>query len=483
VLNFYTVTLHSLRFPQSGFLVTVVFFLRHIYDHFYKIFAMFKKLILFFLLTAAYLLMFSQQTMLQLTFTAVNDSDYVQLDSIRVLNRTMGGETMIYRPDSAISLIINPGDLLLYVGYATFSAVGLLEIDDETSTFEVCQNHPNPMKDRSEISMYIPYAGKVHVMIADMQGRVVVRTDRQLAQGRHSFMFHPGKGNIWFLTAYWNGIGRSIKMISMGQQNANACRLAYAGSKSGEPVLKNFLQGRDLIVRESGILHAPEENTTYTFQFATNIPCPGIPTLEYEGQVYNTIQIFSQCWLKENLNVGTRINSHNLQTNNGLIEKYCYYDEASNCGFWGGLYQWNEMMQYETGAGKQGICPPGWHLPSDEEWKVLEGAADSHYGIGHPVWDSWDSRGFDAGTRLKSTSGWNGGNGLDLFGFTGLPAGYSGNAGAFFSMGEQARFWSSTHDNSDIPWRRFHRFVSPGVDRTASNIRTYGYSVRCIKDL
>ncbi len=51
------------------------------------------------------------------------------------------------------------------------------------------------------------------------------------------------------------------------------------------------------------------------------------------------------------------------------------------------LYQWEEMMQYTTQQGAQGICPPGWHLPTDEEWKVLEGAVDSQYGIGDPEWD------------------------------------------------------------------------------------------------
>jgi uncharacterized protein (TIGR02145 family) len=444
---------------------------------------MFKKLTLFILPAVAHLLVFSQQTLVELTFTAVYEIEYVQLDSIRVMNRTRGEESMLYWPDTTISLEIGHGDELLFVGYATFSAVGLPEEIDQTSSFELYQNYPNPMGERSEISLYLPQSGTVQIMITDMQGRSVLRTVHQLAEGRHDFRFYPGGGNIWFLTAYWNGMSRSIKMIASGAPEGNDSRLVYAGSQPERAVFKNAMQVNDFIVRESGIPDAPEGNTTYTFRFATNIPCPGEPTVEYGGQVYNTIQIFSQCWLRENLNVGTRINSHNQQMNNGLIEKYCYHDEISNCGIWGGLYQWNEMMQYETGAGKQGICPPGWHLPSDEEWKVLEGAVDSHYGIGHPVWDSWDLRGIDAGSNLKSTSGWNGGNGLDLYGFTALPAGYNASSGAYLSLGEQARFWSSTHDNSHIPWRRFHRFISPGVDRTASNIRTYGFSVRCIKDL
>ena len=74
-------------------------------------------------------------------------------------------------------------------------------------------------------------------------------------------------------------------------------------------------------------------------------------------------------------------------TDNGTMEKYCYNNEPDSCTKYGGLYQWDEMMQYTTQQGVQGICPPGWHLPTDEEWKVLEGAVDSQYGIGDPEWD------------------------------------------------------------------------------------------------
>ena len=87
------------------------------------------------------------------------------------------------------------------------------------------------------------------------------------------------------------------------------------------------------------MIDSPSTNQTYTFQFASNIPCPGVPTVTYEGQVYNTIQIFGQCWLKENLNVGTMINGEDEMTDNGIIEKYCYYNDQANCDTYGGLYQ------------------------------------------------------------------------------------------------------------------------------------------------
>jgi len=408
---------------------------------------------------------------------------YTQLDSIKVMNRSKGGETMIYWPDTTLTLEISQGDLLLYVGYATISTVGIPEVNDHISSFSVYQNYPNPMANRTEISMYLPHTGRVQVMITDLQGKVVLRTDRQLVEGHHSLRFHPCGGNLYFLTAYWNGISRSIQMISTGQGNGNSCRLDYVGTQSVEHVLKNSFLISDFIVRQSGILDTPQESQTYTFQFATNIPCPGTPTVEYEGQVYNTIQIFSQCWLKENLNVGTIIQGVEEMTDNGIIEKYCYNNEPDSCTKYGGLYQWKEMMQYSYQQGVQGICPPGWHLPTDEEWKVLEGAVDSQYGIGDNTWDEYGYCGYDAGTNLKITSGWNGnGNGTDLFGFSSLPGGGRVDGGVFYDIGDKGAWWASTEGDYGSKWYRILDYNTPWVSRSYYYAEDYGLNVRCLQD-
>jgi len=93
---------------------------------------------------------------------------------------------------------------------------------------------------------------------------------------------------------------------------------------------------------------------------ADGSPC--IASFNYEGKTYTTIQIGTQCWLKENLDVGTRIDGSLNQTNNSptnIIEKYCYGDDPNNCTTYGGLYQWGEAMQYATTEGARGICPEG----------------------------------------------------------------------------------------------------------------------------
>jgi uncharacterized protein (TIGR02145 family) len=333
--------------------------------------------------------------------------------------------------------------------------------------------------------------------VNDILGRIIVHTERVLDKGKHSFRFTPGGGNLCFLTAMWQGRGSSIKILQTGYSSGGATTLEYIGSEDYSPPIKTmqyiqdffFCPGDELLYigyangLESGMLDTPEENTTYTFQFATNIPCPGAPTVEYEGQVYNTIQIFSQCWLKENLNVGTMIPGWEGMTDNGVTEKYCFNSEPDSCAKYGGLYQWNEMMQYTTLQGLQGICPPGWHLSTDEEWKVLEGAVDSHYGIGDLAWDSTGGRGSDAGHTLRTIEGWyNNEGGSDLYGVSLMPGGYRKFDATFHGAFYNGECWSSTEVSSEIAWRRRLNYGDMKIFRNDNSFKEYGFSVRCLRD-
>lgn len=212
-------------------------------------------------------------------------------------------------------------------------------------------------------------------------------------------------------------------------------------------------------------------------------PCPGTPTVtDADGNVYNTVLIGNQCWMKENLKVGTRIDSTKEMTDNGVIEKYCYDDDPANCDVYGGLYQWNELMGYSTQESSQGICPNGWHVPSDEEWKILEGSVDSEYGVGDSIWNSVDWRGYDAGDNIKSKNGWySGGNGSDTFSFSAIPGGVRGYDGYLNGLGHYAYFWSSTEYISNHAWGRILHFSNEHVSRYFIG-KESGFSVRCIKD-
>ena len=194
-------------------------------------------------------------------------------------------------------------------------------------------------------------------------------------------------------------------------------------------------------------------------------------TDDRDGQTYKTVKIGDQWWMAENLN---------YETDNS----FCFKDSAEYCEKYGRLYTWAAAMDsagtWSTngkGCGYlktcspiypvRGVCPEGWHLPTQSEWNTLFTAVG-----GSSV----------ACTKLKSTSGWNSnGNGTDAFSFSVLPAGlryYDGDHGL---EGDFAYFWSSTVGNSDyahdvdLSYRR-------GSVALGYNRKSYGYSVRCVKD-
>jgi len=422
---------------------------------------------------------FSQRPTMELTFTAENNGLYVQLESIKVMNRTQGGDTVLYWPDTVLSIYF----------------VGIPEINKTEKLFQVFQNYPNPVADQTTVSLFIPEKDQVNLIVTDILGRMLLNTDRVLEKGTHSFLFTPGSGRLSFFTAQWRGNSSSIKIQQAYSHSIGGISLDYIGSETSSPQLKaaadiqsfSFNLGDELLyivyadTLQSGMLDDPEASESYTFQFATNIPCPGTPTVEYEGQVYNTIQVFSQCWLKENLNVGTMIDGSQDQTNNQIIEKYCYNNLEDNCNTYGGMYQWNEMMKYKIQPGFQGICPTGWHIPTHEELKILEGEVDSQYGIGDPEWDFIGYRGYDAGTNLKTNSGWfYEGNGTDLFGFSGLPGGFCDTNGSFLYVGYTCYWWTST-ENTNFAWYRNLDYDKPEVSRFY-DFKGWGFSARCLRD-
>jgi uncharacterized protein (TIGR02145 family) len=427
---------------------------------------------------------FSQNTPFYFSFTAVDSEAYVPLDSIKIMNGTQGEDTTLYWPDTVLSVFY----------------VGIHGISGEGNAFQLFRNYPNPVTNQTNVSLYVPERDVVNISVTDLTGKLILAFGETLDQGLHSFSFSPGPGTLYFLAARWRGISHGIKILHPDNHSYGQCRLDYLGCKGSSPglrtagVIQNFtFNAGDALLcigyaagLQSGITDSPDASGSYTFQFATNIPCPGIPTVIYEGQVYNTIQIFSQCWIKENMNAGTMVPGTQEMADNGILEKYCHSNVSDSCTKYGGLYQWGEMMQYDTLEGSQGICPPGWHLPTDEEWKVLEGSVDSQYGIGNGIWDLSGLRGFDAGKNLKTTTGWtNNGNGTDMFGFSAMPGSYRILPGTFDLTGNEGVWWTSSAVDASRAWYVNIHFFSPKIGKWDDmwSLKEYGFSARCIKDL
>jgi uncharacterized protein (TIGR02145 family) len=192
----------------------------------------------------------------------------------------------------------------------------------------------------------------------------------------------------------------------------------------------------------------------------------GIKQVPYNGVTYHTVLIGDQCWLKENMNVGTMIDNSVDQIDNDVYEKYCYNDDSLNCTIYGGLYQWNEAMNYSAYPGVQGICPPGWHLPTTAELQTLSSAVA---GDGNALKEVGQGTGAGAGTNTS--------------GFSALLAGYMQSNETFNDLGAFTGLWSSTSYNSTEA-KYLYLYSNVG----SLYVSLYGYSelgglsVRCIQD-
>lgn len=216
-----------------------------------------------------------------------------------------------------------------------------------------------------------------------------------------------------------------------------------------------------------------QDDVTISFAAAETFTCGELLIDSRDSQSYPTVLIGGKCWMAANLNIGTQLTGATNPTDNSEIEKYCYGDDSGNCDIYGGLYQWNETMGYSTTESAQGICPTGWHIPSDEEVKQLE------ISLGMPQADAdlnntWRGVAQGVGTAMKEggSSDFN----IQLAGRKSSSFGFVGSAGYIWCSTEGIDYSSETH-----AMRRCWG-ASAGVGRYDSFPKNYSFSVRCVKD-
>ena len=186
---------------------------------------------------------------------------------------------------------------------------------------------------------------------------------------------------------------------------------------------------------------------------------------ERDDHAYNTMQIGGECWMAENLNYGSYTESvftnegHSDVSDNGVVEKYALDNEPVNNSLYGGLYDWNELMDYSFVEGSQGICPDGWHVATNDEWIELEEA------VGGPL---------VAGLELKE----GGSSGFEIF-----LAGSRLTKGGFSGLGTTS-YWTSTPSSSHPTSRANNRNLIDGADNIQRNtdVMNTGKYCRCVKD-
>jgi len=203
-------------------------------------------------------------------------------------------------------------------------------------------------------------------------------------------------------------------------------------------------------------------------------PNSGCTDIQYKGKTYQVVMINDQCWMAQNLNVGTRINSNADQNSAGVIQKYCYDNLEINCDIYGAFYQRGTIIQgVDSEFNNQGICPSGWHIPTDYEWHELESSLATS--------DCPDSRfGFacsPAGTILKNND------------FSVLLSGYHDRSNGFVLQGSGEGFWTSSKrlgivadPNVVSTYPVYRSFNTSSAINRGLTYEDNAFPLRCIKD-
>jgi uncharacterized protein (TIGR02145 family) len=203
-----------------------------------------------------------------------------------------------------------------------------------------------------------------------------------------------------------------------------------------------------------------------------------------------SVTIGTQIWSSTNLDVTTYRDGTPIpqvtdptQWANLTSGAWCYYNnDPANGATYGKLYNWYAVAGIHDAASlndpsvRKQLAPQGWHIPSDAEWTSL-----TTFLGGESI----------AGDKMKSTGTIQAGTGLwqspntsatNESGFSGLPAGYRYVIGTFYDIGYNGHWWSSSENNTTIAWYRWLNCINGFVDRDNDGNKTYGFSVRCLRD-
>ena len=213
---------------------------------------------------------------------------------------------------------------------------------------------------------------------------------------------------------------------------------------------------------------------------ATLQGCTANDVVNMDGYDYSVVQIGSQCWFKENLRTALYANGDPIPnltngewTSTTSGAQAIYDNSDANLITYGRLYNWFAV------ADSRGLCPSGWHVPTDGEWMTLE------MELGMTSSEANDSgwRGTDQGAQMKSSPSdspsWNGTN---TSGFSALPGGLRGDYYGYFGFeGYNGYWWSASPYGTSVAWVRFLYSDCDNVDRSLYSLRI-GFSVRCLRD-
>jgi uncharacterized protein (TIGR02145 family) len=268
-----------------------------------------------------------------------------------------------------------------------------------------------------------------------------------------------------------------------------------SGTGSFNTVLRGLTSSTTYYARSyaknsNGVVVYGNEVSFTTIASLPGVRCPGTPTVtDIDGNIYNTVHIGTQCWTQSNLKVSKYRNGDTIPT--GLSNSQwgsttsgayaIYNNDPVNDGLYGKLYNHYAVTD------SRGLCPTGWHVPSDGEWNsmaiFLDSTADTTYSTCGFCTQSNLAGGALKDNMVNSPGSWATPNGgaTNISGFTGLPGGYRGSSGVYSDIGGRGWWYTSSNYSSSLAYGRSLYYFDATLSRGHGYL-SYGVSVRCLKN-
>ncbi len=396
------------------------------------------------------------------------------------LNITFTGTGESATVDSVIATNLITNESVIVPGSETLILSSATGIDDNLLTQQI-SIYPNPFDGITTLSLCTEQACKTTISIVNLAGQEIARKSDQLQIGNHSFTITLKEVGIYLINIVGDDT-KSTKIICLSPSGANG--IIYSGQNEIEKTIKTGHKSLyELAYTPGDWIHYRGFNANFISVVTDSasqskfIDFEFIDCTDPDGRTYSTVKIGQQIWMEENLAYLPNVHS----SDQGSKTQNFYYvygyngnlvseaKQAENFDKFGVLYNW---------AASNKTCPQNWHLPSDDEWKVLEielGMNTSELNLEIPRESG------NVGHKLKSTNIWRKAyKGSNMSGFCGLPGGgrYSGN---FSYKGSDGLFWTSTDQYTSHAIVR-GLSLDKGVYRNGLHDKAQGFSVRCIKD-
>ncbi len=407
-----------------------------------------KIFLLFFSLFILSLTVKSQDIIVYFSLTGADN----QIDSVTINNTTTG--VSISTTKDHINLT-NP-----------------TAIEQQFSNSQEINIFPNPFTKNSKVEFYSSVNQNINVCISDDCGRTCVR-NYSINQGLQTFNISTKDAGLYIISISGDNFKLSKKVISLSSNNATNIELISSNNHKKSQT-DNFYTVGDVLVFT---VHSGNYSTSVTSSPTTSENITFYDCIDYDGNHYPTLVLGSQIWMAENLKSTHYLNGTTI---NGA---YVYQNNSANEDIYGKLYTWAAVMHGANGTNDfpstvQGICPNGWHVPSEAEWDTLRdylgGWQQMHAAIKETGTEHWNASNADA---------------TNSSGMTVRPGGCRwGDDGSYQYLGDQAFFWTATDDLSglDVDHASGYTFWKNVPDNSSYmytwNLKAMAQSVRCVKN-